>query len=105
VFRRTIESSNNCMPMSLEEQYPVLFQFFAGYFPEADLDGLTDIEVVADFKQKNPQYVIQETQIALGKIPNEVAVLQEIADEANRYFETTVEAWEWVQMIRGELEK
>ncbi|OJJ17966.1 hypothetical protein BKI52_29355 [marine bacterium AO1-C] len=91
--------------MSLEEQHPSLFQFFAGYFPEADLDGLTDVEVVADFKKKNPQQVVQETQTALKKIPKEDSVLQEIANEANRYFETTEDAWQWVQMIRVELEK
>lgn len=91
--------------MSLEQQYPPLFQFFAGYFPEADLDGLTDVEVVADFKQKNPQSVIQETRAALNKVPKEAQVLQQIAQEANRYFETTEDAWAWVQMIRAELSK
>jgi len=91
--------------MSLEEKHPVLFQFFAGYFPEADLDGLTDAEVVTDFKQKNPQKVIQETQTALAKISKEETVLQAIADEANRYFEAIDAAWDWVQMIRTELEK
>ena len=91
--------------MSLEKQHPSLFQFFAGYFPEADLDGLTDVEVVADFKQKNPQTVIQETLTALSKIIQEETILQEIANEANRYFETTEDAWNWVQMVRTELEK
>lgn len=91
--------------MSLEQKYPVLFQFFAGYFPEADLDGLTDPEVVAEFKKLNPPEVIQETVTELANITNDSPWLGEISKEANRYFATNEAAWEWVKMIKAELTK
>lgn len=35
--------------MTFQEKYPKLFQFFAGYFPDADFEDLTDEEVVSNY--------------------------------------------------------
>lgn len=90
--------------MKLQDTNPLLFDFFAGYFPDADLDGLTDKEVVFLFTDNNPHEVILKTEEALDTLKsNDVYLLNTIAKEANQYFETPEEIWEWIQMIKTAL--
>lgn len=86
--------------MDLQETHPLLFDFFAGYFPDADLDGLTDKEIVAQFIEQNTPKIVSETQNALITLNNAPIVLQNIADEANRYFESSEEIMKWLEMIK-----
>ena len=90
--------------MKLQDTNPLLFDFFAGYFPDADLDGLTDKEVVLLFADNNPREVIQKTKEALDTLKsNDVYLLNTIAKEANQYFETPEEIWEWLQITKTTL--
>lgn len=91
--------------MSFEKQYPALYQFFVGYFPEADLDGLSDQEVAAQFIEQNPLKIIQDIRKALNELPDDLTLLKEISREANRYFETPEALRNWIDMIKTELSK
>ncbi len=86
--------------MNLQEKHPLLFDFFAGYFPEADLDGLTDEQVVDQFILNNNNEIIEKTKKQLSSIDfNDDFLLKNIINEANRYFETTEEILDWLKMI------
>lgn len=87
----------------LQETHPILFNFFAGYFPEADLDGLSDEQVVLQYIKMNTIEVIEETKRELNLIANDEEVLQAIAADANRYFESTDEIQQWIEMIKAVL--
>jgi hypothetical protein len=39
--------------MSFKNEFPELFQFFGGYFPDADFEDLTDEEIVSDYLSKH----------------------------------------------------
>lgn len=91
--------------MSFENKYPVLYQFFVGYFPEADLDGLSDQEVVVQFIEQNPTEIVKDTQKALNELPDDVTLLKEISRDANRYFETPEAFRNWIEMIKTELSR
>ncbi len=86
--------------INLQEKHPLLFDFFAGYFPEADLDGLTDEQVVDQFILNNNNEIIEKTKKELSNIDfNDKFLLNIITNEANRYFETTDEILNWLKMI------
>ncbi len=86
--------------INLQEKHPLLFDFFAGYFPEADLDGLTDEQVVDQFILNNNNEIIEKTKKELISIDfNDKFLLNVITNEANRYFETTEDILDWLNMI------
>lgn len=87
--------------MDLQEAYPILFDFFAGYFPDADLDGLTDTEVVAQYISHNSADIVKQTLDALTSLPNDTDVLKSIASEANRHFESTEDIKDWLTTIKA----
>ncbi|SNR16220.1 hypothetical protein [Tenacibaculum jejuense] len=80
----------------LQSTHPLLFDFFAGYFPDADLDGLTDIQVTEQFITINSNELVQQTFESLTRIDDNAQVLENIVIEANRYFENTNEIQKWV---------
>ncbi|MGG5210116.1 hypothetical protein ACQWU4_14395 [Chryseobacterium sp. MIQD13] len=97
--------------MNFIKDYPNLFHFFAGYFPDADFDNLTDEEVVAnyiddcsksEFSKKELQRTKEELDILINNIDN---YWFEVGDEANRYFENSQDALKWLNMIKTELSK
>ncbi|UII26197.1 hypothetical protein LVD15_23305 [Fulvivirga maritima] len=89
--------------MTFEQKYPFTFQFFASYFPEADLDGLTDQEVVHQFTQQNPPEVIQQTLDELHLLINDNSSWPEALSTANRYFPNNSEIQSWLEMIKNQL--
>ncbi|WP_418124359.1 hypothetical protein ACNFU2_06875 [Chryseobacterium sp. PTM-20240506] len=95
--------------MDFKKKIPNLYQFFGAYFPDADFDDLTDEEVVENYiTDCNKSEVSIKT---LGKVKEELLILienidsywQEVGDEANRYFENSNDALEWLMMIKKEL--
>ncbi|WP_075343211.1 hypothetical protein [Tenacibaculum agarivorans] len=87
--------------IQLQDTHPLLFDFFAGYFPDADLDGLSDIEVVQQYISDNSEEINTLTLEKLNTIDDDEYILQAIAKEANRYFENTHEIKDWLQMIKN----
>jgi hypothetical protein len=79
--------------MPLSQEYTNLSQFLTGYFPEADLDELTDEQVVQEFVYSNPK------EIVMVKIIEENAFFDEIGFLANRYFKNQEEVLEWLETI------
>ncbi|WP_027386474.1 hypothetical protein [Chryseobacterium gregarium] len=97
--------------MIFTNDYPNLFHFFAGYFPDADFNNLTDEEVVAnyiddcnrsEFSKKELQHTKEELDILINNIDN---YWLQVGDEANRYFENQQETLIWLTMIKRELNK
>jgi hypothetical protein len=95
--------------MDFKKKFPNLYQFFGAYFPDEDFDDLTDEEVVENYiTDCNKSEVSIKT---LGKVKEELLILienidsywQEVGDEANRYFENSNDALEWLMMIKKEL--
>lgn len=86
--------------MTFHEQYPALFQLFVGYFAEADFDGLTEEEVMADYLADS---LLTEREKALVEI---IGLLldppswAEAAGEANRYFVSPQEQRVWLRMVQ-----
>lgn len=83
----------------LHDNYRYLYQFFTGYFPEADLDGLTDKQVVQLFIKENEETIIASTYKELKQVINDKAVWSEIAEAANRYFESESALHTWLVII------
>ncbi len=96
--------------MTFKGDFPELYQFFVGYFPDAD--DLSDEEVVLQYKtdclnsEDGVGHLVQ-TKAELDKIMNEIYDLNlfnEVVSESNRYFESQKDIIVWLKMIRSELE-
>jgi hypothetical protein len=85
--------------MSLSLEYTNLSQFLTGYFPDADLDELTDEEVVYEFVNSNPKEIVTTTKRELEKIIDDNVFFEEIGFLANRYFKYQEEVLEWLEII------
>lgn len=84
-----------------QTRYPDLLNFLGGCFPDADLEGLGDIEVAEEFAllDSDPrlrQRVLEqgEAVLALQPFPWEA-----VGDLANRYFPGPDEAREWLRLV------
>ncbi len=97
--------------MSFKIDYPELFQFFTGYFPDADFENLTDEEVVSNYivdcsKSEASRQELERAKGDLGQLISDIEIFwKEIGFESNRHFESMEDALKWVQMIRQELVK
>ncbi|WP_315814166.1 hypothetical protein [Paraflavitalea speifideaquila] len=97
--------------MSLKNDYPRLFQFFGGYFPDADFDGITDQEVVNNYIiefSKSEKFKLELEQLKkelITLMSNIEPYWQEVSQDANRYFRSPADTLEWLDMIKGELYK
>jgi len=95
--------------MNFKEHYPQLFQFFAGYFPDADIEDYTDEEVISNYiadcnKSEKSKSELAETKKELDLlIENIQDYWQEVGSESNRYFATSAEVLEWLKMIKQSL--
>lgn len=96
--------------MRFKTTYPELFQFFGGYFPDADFEDITDEEVVLRYVSDCSASEIskQELEGTIREIEdlriNIEEYWQEVGEEANRYFKTSNDALEWLDMISRELQ-
>jgi hypothetical protein len=98
--------------MNFESEFPQLTQFLGSYFPDADFEGLTDEEVVANYISdcnkseisKSILMIVREKELP-ALINNIEDHWEYIRDEANRYFESPQEALLWLNMIQRELNK
>lgn len=97
--------------MNFTNDYPRLFQFFAGYFPDADLDDLTDEEVVRNYNSdcnnsERSKTELQQLKADLTRLMANIGhYWKEVGEEANRYFTGPDEARVWLDLIKTELEK
>ena len=89
--------------MSLQEQYPTLWNFFGACFPDADFDNLTDEAVVAQYKANARASGVARAVAELDRLLTDAAHWETAAGEANRYFETPAEMRQWLLMVRKEL--
>ena len=85
---------------NLIENTPDLLNFFAGYFPLAEFDGLTDEQVVTNYMVSNTKETIVQTKKELDALQKDSDVLEIIAREANKYFESCDDTWQWIQKIK-----
>ena len=85
--------------MSLHSEYYNLSQFLAGYFPDADLDELTDEQVVYGFVNSNPKEIVSITKEKLATIIYDKVFFEEVGAVANRYFKDHKEVLEWLKTI------
>ncbi|UII19761.1 contact-dependent growth inhibition system immunity protein [Fulvivirga ligni] len=91
--------------MNFDNKYPKLFQFFAGYFPEADLDGFTDEEVVENFCADNPEDLAMAVSNELKQLIKDNESWSEALEVANRYFESNDQTESWMLMILKHLDE
>ena len=97
--------------MRFRIRYPGLFQFFGGYFPDADFEDITDEEVVLRYVSDCSASEIskQELERTIREIEDLIVNIeeywQEVGEEANRYFKTSHDALEWLSLISRELQK
>ncbi|MBW7675547.1 hypothetical protein [Chryseobacterium chendengshani] len=96
--------------MNFIKDFPNLFQFFGGYFPDSDLDNLTDEDIVSKYVLQhflnNDYKKIEELIVDIERLINGIdSYWVEVGDEANRYFENSQDALRWLNMIKVELNK
>lgn len=91
--------------MRLREEYPKLANFLGTWFPDADLEGLDDPDVIANFLQTPNLDEHNAVRDELKKLLNECRTLpyDDIGQEANRYFESEDECRAWLVMLSNEL--
>ena len=96
--------------MDINNVYPNLLQFFGGYFPDADFEGLTDKEVVKNYisdclKSEKSIKELKDTKIELDILIDNLKLWEELTFEANRHFESYYDALKWLEMIKQDLNK
>ncbi len=91
--------------MILEDKYPNAFQFFVGYFPEADMENKTDQQVVEEFCSDNPKKLLIKTKKELIALSEDSSLWETISIEANRHFNESEEMAAWLGMILLELQE
>lgn len=82
-------------------RYKELANFLGAWFPEADMEGLTDEQVVSQFSRVAPSVEIAAVRQQLDDILSSGDYNpEEIGREANRYFSSREECASWLQSIR-----
>lgn len=94
--------------MNFTKDYPNLFQFFGGYFPDADFENLSDNEIVSQYvcehKKQNNYHKITKLIDDIDRLINNIDIYwEEVGEEANRYFEDSKDAVKWLNMIKTKL--
>jgi hypothetical protein len=90
--------------------FPELYQFFAGYFPDADFDKLSDEEVVHQYKADCLKSDVGMFQIESALKELEQLIVQsgiywkDVQSEANRHFDTAEDALIWLNQVKRNLE-
>lgn len=83
-----------------ETKYPVLWNFLGCWFPDADLENLTDEEVVTDFLNvRDKEMEMQVLKEMKSLLIEDNFPCDEISDQANRYFESEEECRSWLEEI------
>lgn len=92
--------------MRLREKYPKFANFLGAWFPDADLEGLDDKDVIANFLQTPNLDEHNVVRAELKKLLNESELLpyDDISQEANRYFESEDECRAWLLMLNNEFD-
>lgn len=90
---------------SFRREYPELLNFLAGWFPDADFDGLADDEVARAFASRDAPRSINAA-LADGKrlLGQPDFPWVAIGDCANRHFEGREEAREWLAGVLRTIE-
>lgn len=90
--------------MRLRDQYPKLANFFSSWFPDADLDGLEDQDVVAEFLRTPNVDEHNAVRAELERLLNQSETLpcEDIGKEANRFFESEDDCRSWLSLLNNE---
>ena len=90
--------------MNLQLQYPSLWSFLAAWFPDADLEEMSDAEAAREFckvtRAAEVRKVIEEGERALADMSS---IWIEIGDEANRAFVDAANAERWLRSVLQEI--
>jgi len=85
--------------MKLRDNYTKLANFLGSWFPDADLEGLDDSEVILEFlrtpNKEEHESVYLELESLLGA-PGPMP-WKEVGEEANRHFEGEAECRQWLR--------
>lgn len=97
--------------MNFKIKYPKLYQFLAGYFPDADFENLTDEQVVLNYindcvKSEASKKDLNQTRKEISEVDKDIEIIwEEIGDSANLFFENSTQARSWMNDIRNVFEK
>ena len=91
--------------MKIRTTYPNLANFLGAWFPDADLEGMTDIEATSAFLRSESLQVKNAVRQELAGILKTRVPLpfDEIAQEANRYFKSEAACRDWLTMLNDVL--
>jgi hypothetical protein len=84
-----------------QRRFPDLHNFVGGYFPDADLEGLSDTEVAEQFAllDSDPdlrRQVLEQGELVLGLEP---FPFEAVGNLANRHLTGSDEAREWLSSV------
>ena len=86
--------------MNFQAKYPILWNFFAAHFPDADFENLTDEQVVAGYKSIVNKEALNKVIEELDRLITDTSCWEQAADDANRYFANQAENLDWLNMVR-----
>lgn len=92
--------------MAFSDEFPQLSNFLGSWFPDADLEGLSHEEIVAEYLESvsSERYgaVTSELDRLLGR---EKVSFRDVSDESNIYFDNEPECRKWLEQIRKWLKR
>ncbi len=84
----------------IETDYERLFNFLGSWFPDMDLEGVTEEDIVMEYKKTVPSSEIQKMIVEAEEVLDEIEdYWKKIEYETNLYFETPEQAATWLKKI------
>jgi len=87
-------------------KYERLFNFLGSWFPDMDLEGISEKDIVEEYKKSVSKGEIQAMIFEAKGVLNEIEKYwRKMEHETNLYFENPDEAFLWLKLIVKLLEK
>lgn len=90
--------------MSHDSERETLWNFLGSWFPDADLEGYSDAEVVQNFLDVGNTPELTKVREQLMQLLNDIDLpIDRVSKEANRYFKSETECRAWLNMVYSKL--
>lgn len=92
--------------MNYSEKFPLLYNFLGGHFPDSDLEGLSDLQVVENFVRTAKSSELNQANEELENLIRQIEVYwQKVSSEVNRRFANVEDVKDWLEMVKKTIEK
>ena len=92
--------------MNLQNDYPEVWNFLSGYFPDSDFDILSDEEIVMQYRSDVIPNELEQSKKEISNLILNISLYwKEVSISANRYFNNSNECRSWLEEMKSILEK